>query len=862
LPPAYSGQRRRILRRAGIDRDLIAIIEKAVDPDPARRYPDAGALAADLKAFKAGVRIGARRYSLWALLTHWTRRHRAAAITIACVTAASVAGVWFYVRSVSAERDRTELARTAAQDAKEAAAAALAEKRLADARAAEAALEQGRAALLHNEPEAQARLTEAYKREPSPSTAFMLARAMQTRLQEEARFASTFGRMWSATFSPDGTQIVTTDDRTAQIWNSQTHQLLATLPHDCEVYHAVYSSDGRILVTVGQFTVRIWDPGRGVLLRELQALPVDGPRDYYRAAISPNGRFVAVIDSVGSVVQVWRAATGALVAELRNHPSGFPGLEFGADSWLATTGGDEVRVFDVRTWTQVLRLPGAVHGLAFDPRSRLVTGTTAGDVVLWHVPSGARLRQLRTSGESVDTVAFSSNGEFVAAGSRDGVIQVWHAASGVQRSQFNPRHSKILALEFDPSAAQLLVAHSDGTVVVADAAQGLPVALLDGPRNVVRSAHFDPSARRVVSASWDGTARLWNVGSPYRRWTSDPVSDECGAIDMSKAAGRYVAVGCAGRGVRVWDTMRDRLLAELPSVSFVVSGGFLGAFPVVSAEADRAAIARAGAAEVYELPSGRLLRTVAHGARISALAFAPTGGDVISGAVDGSLLISHDDGTVRALPTAASVDAVALLPDGRAIVSDTQRRLRVYGASGIKLADMEMPVRVMSLRGDATRMVALPNFYSAAAPPLLLDLETFRVIAELAGHVGQVFSARWVRGKRILTAGADGTARLWDGATGRLLNMYRGGTRFLSDATLMNDSIVIGGDADGLLRFWDASSGARLWTMQAHKSAVVSVYAEDGDLITRGFTGEITRWRLPPAEQVIEACRRHPHCAE
>ena len=80
--PSNSQQRHRMLRRAGIDRDLIAIIEKALDADPEQRYPDAGALAADLKAFKSGARISARSYSLFAMLGHWTRRHHALAVHI------------------------------------------------------------------------------------------------------------------------------------------------------------------------------------------------------------------------------------------------------------------------------------------------------------------------------------------------------------------------------------------------------------------------------------------------------------------------------------------------------------------------------------------------------------------------------------------------------------------------------------------------------------------------------------------------------------------------------------------------------------------------------------------------------------
>jgi hypothetical protein len=115
LPHSSSNQRRRILRREGIDADLITIIDKAVDADRARRYPDAGELAADLKAFKAGARIAARRYSLPAALAHWTRRHRTLALSAAAAFALALAVGVTYVRNISAERDRADAARQTAQ---------------------------------------------------------------------------------------------------------------------------------------------------------------------------------------------------------------------------------------------------------------------------------------------------------------------------------------------------------------------------------------------------------------------------------------------------------------------------------------------------------------------------------------------------------------------------------------------------------------------------------------------------------------------------------------------------------------------------------------------------------------------------
>ena len=463
-------------------------------------------------------------------------------------------------------------------------------------------------------------------------------------------------------------------------------------------------------------------------------------------------------------------------------------------------------------------------------------------------------------------VAFSPDGQLVVAASRDGAEHVWHARSGELQSQVNPRHSKILAVEFDPTSKLLLAAGTDGTVVVTDAALGMPITVLEGPQNLVRVAHFDPTSRRVVGASKDGTARVWDATSPYRRWGSSPMSDDCGVVMNHEPDRRFIAVGCRDHPTRVWDTSRDQLLAELPSVSHV-EGDFTSAFPAVSAAGDRAAIARGNTVEVYELPGGRLLRTIAHGAPVNTVAFASTGRDIVSGAVDGSLLVTRDNGALRALPNSSGgIDAAAFLPDGRVVAADAQRRLRVYAPGGTVLADLEIPVRVMSLRIDGTRLVTVPIYTANAAPPLLLDVERYRVITQLEGHVGGVFSARWVAGHQILTAGGDGTARLWDGSTGQLRQTYRGGSRFLADATLASDGfasdgLVMAGGADGLLRFWDAASGRLLWALQAHKSQLIGIHVEGGDIVTRGFTGELSRWTLPSSEQVIEACGDHERCA-
>jgi outer membrane protein assembly factor BamB len=103
-------ERARALRRAQIDADLAAIIIKALAREPERRYRDAGELAADLKAFKSGARIGARRYSLLAMVARWIRRHRALSASVSAAVVVAITSAIWYVRNIAVERDRADAA--------------------------------------------------------------------------------------------------------------------------------------------------------------------------------------------------------------------------------------------------------------------------------------------------------------------------------------------------------------------------------------------------------------------------------------------------------------------------------------------------------------------------------------------------------------------------------------------------------------------------------------------------------------------------------------------------------------------------------------------------------------------------------
>lgn len=373
---------------------------------------------------------------------------------------------------------------------------------------------------------------------------------------------------------------------------------------------------------------------------------------------------------------------------------------------------------------------------------------------------------------------------------------------------------------------------------------------------------FSPSSPRVAATSWDGTARIWDASATLLQWTTPKVANECLFISSVEPDRRFVAVPCEEHPTHIWDTDQGQLLAELPSVT-LNEGDFASTLPVVSSAGERAAIARGNKVEIYELPGGHIVQEVVHDAPVNAIAFSPFGRDLVSGTVDGVLRVTRDTGAVLSLPSSVNgIDATGFLPDGRIVAADTGRRLRIFAPSGEVVADLEVESRVRMFRvsEDGSRLLTVPNPMGAFAAPELWDVAHFRRVARL-NALSATYAARFV-GDKVFSSSSDASVRVWDKADGKLYQTYQGSTTLLTDATLSADgTMVIGGDGDGFLQFWDAVSGRPLWRMLAHSRSVVAIRVDGNTIVTRGFSGEVSRWTLPEPKDVIDECLRREQCA-
>ncbi len=104
----------------------------------------------------------------------------------------------------------------------------------------------------------------------------------------------------------------------------------------------------------------------------------------------------------------------------------------------------------------------------------------------------------------------------------------------------------------------------------------------------------------------------------------------------------------------------------------------------------------------------------------------------------------------------------------------------------------------------------------------------------LAGHTGPVTSAAFSPdGALIVTAGDDGTAKVWDVATGTELHTLAGHTAGVTSAAFSPDgALVVTASDDNTAKVWDVATGDEVYTLAGHTGPVTSAaFSPDGALV-------------------------------
>ena len=670
------------------------------------------------------------------------------------------------VRNGRRAEHQTALARAASQRAHNSAVHAKAQE----------LAQQARALLTVDPVESVRRALEAQSRERSPLTEDTLrAAVVADRLRAVAYGGG--GPVTSATFSPDGSRILTLADGGGVRLSRADGQLVHKLGSG-QTASATFSPDGSLVATAGTDGVRLWNAKDGSSVRALSSIPsvpVLSTGVAVTVAFSGDGRRVAAGGAGGATV--W-GVDGGVIASMPHDGTVTSVMLDGGGGRLVTVATDsalhqQARIFDVASGSLLHLLPErGITSATFSPDGAWVA-TTSNDKTarIWDVATGAQHASMSSDGHLLGA-EYSHDGTVLVASNEAGGALLWLAPDGTPVTQLLGPTNKVESASINPGLFKFVVIASLDRTARVFRTDGFQVAVLAGNHGGVLDARWSADGTSIVTAGEDGYARVWDPGvAPVLAL----LGTHAGAVNSLRLSpdGHLAVTAGADKTARIWRLGGAGGSIVLHHDGAVEDAVFSPDGTLVLTGSDD------GTARLWRASSGTLVRTLPVGAAVRAVAFSPDGRSVATAAADGSAAVWRaSDGTPLRNLTAdgMSVRAVAFSPDSSLVATAGDDHLaRIWSvttdAQPRVLSGHTGSISTVSFSSDGERLLTASGDDTAR----LWSVRSGGLIAKLIGHTGPVTDAEFSRnGKRIVTSSTDSDARLWDGRTGKAISILRG----------------------------------------------------------------------------------------
>ncbi|MCB1889404.1 MAG: WD40 repeat domain-containing protein, partial [Rhodocyclaceae bacterium] len=494
----------------------------------------------------------------------------------------------------------------------------------------------------------------------------------------------------------------------------------------------------------------------------------------------------------------------------------------------------------------LLRLPAGnnyeIQALRFSPDGRRLAsanGMAGSGISLWDIAEGRDASGFLKGDAGFSSVAFSPDGQRVAAGGWAESVYLWEVAAPAAALRIpTPERGGVSGLAF---AGELLVLAADGFRFVSpERPEAPPARHLPGLPKGTRSLAVDAAAHWLAAGGSGGVVGLWDLhqDAPQPAMLGGPGS-YVDALAFS-ADGRWLASGGYGQPVR---------LHALDTVSRF--GRALGrqAGPVASVtfSPDGRRVAAAGRGRVIDIwprEGGPGVRLEGHLSDLRSLVF-----------VDAGTLLSAD---ARVLPTAEGrVDVLRWTLTGPSprLVSDPPAALALGGLFGMfpdlpALRDTPWPVAIAAGGGRLARP-ARPLGGRFALE--VVDTVSGGVTVTLEAGFGREMTAlAWdAGGHRVAAASVDGRYALWaaEGGAPLISGQADGACRAVAVSA---DGERLAAACGGSLAL--ASRDADGWRVTAPggRTTAALAFSPDGRRLVVGDASGWTAWDVAEARSIGE----------